>query len=263
MTGRKLGLIYAAIHAERLGFIREICEDWSKPELPFALDESMEHLESGMLYTFKQGGIQTHRTATELEAPTKDFYNQLDLTIFSRQGASIKANRHNLDTVDFILKNDLDSTYYREAHAIRKINGFLNNEFETFDFAKAVEAYHVGLKCSGFTRVGKEDKAWIAIESTNYLLNSTSWDPYLTKLLPIIHNVICEDSYYASWQSILDELKTSLGSEGTRKLELEAAQMEANIKDNIHSKYSRTAHKETLLFEIEQIRNQILLGLTQ
>lgn len=259
MTGRKLGLIYAAIHAEKLGFIREICEDWSKPELPFALDESMKHLESGMLYTFKQGGIPTHRIATELKAPTKDFYNQLDWAIFSRQGASIKANRHNLDTVDFILKKDLDSMYYREAHTIRKINEFLNNEFETFDFEKAVEAYRVELKCSGFTRVGKEDKAWIAIESTNY--SRTSWDPYLTKLLPIIHNVICEESYYASWQSILDELKTNLGSEGIKKLELEAAQMETNIKDSIHNKYSRTAHEEALISETERIRNQILSGL--
>jgi hypothetical protein len=262
MTARKLGLIYAAIHAERLGFIREICEDWSKPELPFALDESMRHLESGMLYTFKQGGIQTHRIATELEAPTKDFYDQLDRTIFSRQGASIKANRHNLDTVDFILKNDLDSMYYHQAYAIKKINGFLDNEFETFDFEKAVEAYRVELKCSGFTRVGKEDKAWIAIESTNYFLNRT-WDPYLTKLLPIIHNVIREDSYYASWQSILDELKTGLGLEEIKKLELEAAQLEFNIKDNIFSKYSRIAHKEALVAEIELIRNRILSGLGQ
>lgn len=262
MAARKIGLVYAATPGEQLGSIREICADWSEPELPFILDESLKHLESGMLYTFRHAGEQSHRTATALEAPTKAYYDQLDLAIFSRQGASVKANRHNLDSVDFILRNDLDSTYYREAHAIRQINTFLKNEFEAFDFEKAVGDYRVELKGSGSCRVGKEDRAWLAIESTNYLRNRT-WDTYLTSLLPIIHTVICEDCYYSRWEFILEELKTGLGAEAIKKLELEASLMEAGIKEGVLSKYNKEAHKTALLSGIKKIRDQILAGIEQ
>lgn len=254
METKKIGLINVVIRRQKLGFIREICEDWSELELPFVLNDSMNHLESGMLYLFTKESIHGHHTAIELEEPNKTFYDQLDLKIFSRQRASIKANRHNLDTVNFILKNDLDSSYYREAQAIRKINHFLTDEFEDFDFRKAVEEYKIELKFTGVNRVGKEDRAWIAIESNNYWRNP-KWDSYLSKLLPLVNNIICEDSCYSRWEVILDELKSSVD---IKKLELEAAQMEIDIKRNIFSRYDKNIHKNALISGINNIRDQIL-----
>jgi hypothetical protein len=58
-------------------------------------------------------------------------------------------------------------------------------------------------------------------------------------------------------------LQASLGIEGTKKLELEAAQMEAHIKEDIVGKYNKETHRESLLTEISNIRDRILADINQ
>ncbi len=252
MSEKKLGFIHDAFYDKGYGYIREVTEDWSKPELYFILKTSTPNLCSGKLFLFKEGGIGKSLYAKELEQPDKSFLKSIDLKIFKRQRINLKCNNDNIDVINFILQNYLDGNFHTHIKTINNIQSFLANDFETFDFNTEVEKYHVSLEGHGFTRVGKDDKAWLAIESSNYYYGK-KWDPYLNKLLPPIYKEISSVSSYSRWEGILGSLKEDIGDEGIQKLILEAETIETNIKNNILVNYDKKQHELCLLEEIDNI----------